>query len=200
MRTPAVAIASLLLALFSTAEAQENRDLPISDTVSALVTPDTAPAKGGELIRLASRNVPAGDAAELDIEQSPAPVERAKTILRELRPFGNNFFVGGGAYKGGQTVGLGTPPQRDVSLGDMTFPVTEYGPVESRIGYDETVPFVGGGFTRSFAAKGRVDVKVLAGAAFYGAATLEEDAFSEAQRAREYNVQPLMQVGLSFKF
>ncbi|MCA8900310.1 MAG: hypothetical protein KDA53_03585 [Hyphomonas sp.] len=190
----------MLITCLLPAQARENNDIPISDAVTAMVIPDDTPAQAGDLILLASRRAPVTDTTGIEIDHTPAPVARAKAVLRDLRPFGNNFFVGGGTYKGDRDLGLGTPLQRDVSVGDVSFPVDEYGPVESRIGYDETVPFVGGGFTRTYNARGRIDMKVLAGAAFYGSGALEQEALSEDKTARTYEVQPMLQVGVSYKF
>ncbi|MEZ5954501.1 MAG: hypothetical protein R3C13_09380 [Hyphomonas sp.] len=199
MRTPAVVIVGLMLGGLLSASAEETRTIAISEDVPVL-----APLpQSSDVLILARPTVPVAKQTDLELDHIPASAPAKRNLLDALRPFGNAFYVSGGTYNGGKTVGLGMPQSRDVSLGTVAFPAETYGTPESRVGFQEVVPFVGGTMSRSFDANGQWDMKLLAGAAFYGnrdARAFSSDTLTQGRAERVYDVQPMVQLGVSYKF
>ena len=210
MRLPSVALVSMLLACLLPAQAEESRSHALASDIAALVGKARilVPATGPVHMPAEGRAYAPEATDEID-RIAPAPNARDIATPRDLLPVGNGFFLGGGAYYGDKDVGFSAPPQRTVEVGGMAFTPEEYGRPESQLQYKDVVPFVGGGFNTRFSANGQWDVKVLAGAAFFGpvdpgarpVAGLPLSADPQADRDfRKREVSPMVQVGLSYRF
>lgn len=208
MKSPTVALVCILFACQLPAQAEEHRNSSLSAEIAALIT-------GVRKVVKTSQPASPGDAVpealapdRIDkIETLPATTPSANALSRDVRPFGNSFFLGGGTYSGSRQAGFGTNPTRS-NTGAQVLALPEFGRPETQTEYQDTVPFVGGGFNTSFTAKGQWDVKVMAGAAFFGPAdnraSSSRASLSNAgafdQEIRNKDVAPLVQVGLTYRF
>lgn len=209
MKSPTVALVCFLLACQLPAQAEEHRNSSLSAEIAALITgvrkavETNQPASLGNAVPVSL--VP--DRVD-KIETQPAPAAAGNTFRRDLRPFGNSFILGGGAYSGSRQAGFGANPARSTSKGAPVLTLPEFGRPETQTEYQDAVPFVGGGFNTSFRANGQWDVKVLAGAAFFGPAddnpastgAFRPNEGSLDPQVRNKDVAPLVQVGLSYRF
>lgn len=137
----------------------------------------------------------------------------------DVHPFGNSFFVTGGAYAGGKEIDLVASSTVAVEIGGVVFTPAEYGRLEGDVSFDDVAPFVGLGFDTTFEGNGNWGFNVLAGAALFGSGdvtldavggTLSNDPVLQAQLAQEiqdieneiedYELWPVVQVGLSYRF
>ncbi|MEO0606901.1 MAG: hypothetical protein AAFY82_01620 [Pseudomonadota bacterium] len=137
----------------------------------------------------------------------------------DLHPFRNSFFVTGGAYAGDKTIDLLATSEVSVEIGDLLFTPAEYGRLEGDVSFDDVAPFVGAGFDTTFQGDGNWGFHILAGAALYGSGdvtleavggTLSNDPLLQAQLEQEirdieeeiedYEVWPVVQIGLSYRF
>ena len=204
MRIPAVALAIALLACLLPAQAEESRNIALERLSGGHSGSAEAGFYPGDPIQLPASRQKTEGAAVLPARKA------ASGVFDKSHPFWDSFYVKGGAYNGGKEMGLAADLRRDVEIGDMVFTSAEYGQLEGRPELQEKVPFVGGGFDTSFRAAGQWDVKLLAGAAFYGAGQttpaatagqpLATTAVPPEQKNERYEVLPLVQVGLSYRF
>ncbi len=137
----------------------------------------------------------------------------------DVHPFGNSFFVTGGAYAGGKEIDLVASSTVAVEIGGVVFTPAEYGQLEGDVSFDDVAPFLGLGFDTTFEGSGNWGFNVLAGAALFGSGdvtldavggTLSNDPILQAQLAQEiqdieneiedYELWPVVQVGLSYRF
>ncbi|MEO1659981.1 MAG: hypothetical protein AAFR51_03260 [Pseudomonadota bacterium] len=137
----------------------------------------------------------------------------------DVHPFRNSFFVTGGAYAGDKTIDLLATSDVSVEIGDLLFTPAEYGRLEGDVSFDDVAPFVGAGFDTTFQGDGHWGFHILAGAALYGSGdvtleavggTLSNDPLLQAQLEQEirdieeeiedYEVWPVVQIGLSYRF
>lgn len=137
----------------------------------------------------------------------------------DLHPFGNGFFVSGGAYFGERVVDLRSDPDEDVELGGFTFTPEQVGRLTGRIDLESTAPFLGVGYDNTFTRGGAWGFRVLAGAAFGDApqvrlsasggtlsdTPLFQEILADEERdiqeeADDYKVLPIVQIGLSYRF
>ncbi|MEO1324892.1 MAG: hypothetical protein AAFV59_18020 [Pseudomonadota bacterium] len=137
----------------------------------------------------------------------------------DVHPFGNSFFVTGGAYAGGKDIDLVASSTVAVEIGGVVFTPAEYGRLEGDVAFDDVAPFLGLGFDTTFEGNGNWGFNVLAGAAVFGSGdvtleavggTLSNDPILQAQLAQEiqdieneiedYELWPVVQVGLSYRF
>lgn len=137
----------------------------------------------------------------------------------DLHPFGGSFFITGGAYAGGKSIDLAASSTVPVEIGGVIFTPAEYGRLEGDVSFDDVAPFVGLGFDTTFEGNGNWGVSILAGAAVFGSGdvtleavggTLSNDPALQAQLDQEiqdieeeiedYELWPVVQVGLSYRF
>lgn len=137
----------------------------------------------------------------------------------DVHPFKNGFFVSGGAYFGERGVDLTSAPDEDVELGGFTFTPEQVGTLTGRIDLESTAPFVGIGYDNTFTRGGAWSFRVLAGAAFGDAPQVRlsasggalsddplfQDILTEEERdiqeeADNYEVLPVVQIGLNYRF
>ena len=137
----------------------------------------------------------------------------------DVHPFGNSFYVTGGAYAGGKDIDLIASSTVAVEIGGVVFTPAEYGQLEGDVSFDDVAPFLGLGFDTTFEGRGNWGFNVLAGAALFGSGdvtldavggTLSNDPILQAQLAQEiqdieneiedYELWPVVQVGLSYRF
>jgi hypothetical protein len=137
----------------------------------------------------------------------------------DVHPFGNSFFLTGGAYAGGKEIDLIATSDVSVDIGGVTFTPAEYGRLEGDVAFDDVAPFVGVGFDTTFTGSGNWGFNILAGAAVFGSGdvtleavggTLSNDPILQAQLAQEvqdiedeiedYELWPVLQLGLSYRF
>lgn len=136
----------------------------------------------------------------------------------DVHPFGNSFFITGGAYFGEKTLDLFATPTQNVEIGSQTFTPAQVGTLNLAADLEDTAPFVGLGWDTTFENSG-IGFKFLAGAMFTGSpqvnltatgGTLSNDANFQAQLAQEeqnlqddiddYEIYPVVQAGLTFSF
>jgi len=137
----------------------------------------------------------------------------------DVHPFGGSFFVTGGAYAGDKTIDLLATSDMSVEIGGQTFTQAEYGRLEGDVAFDDVAPFIGAGFDTTFQGGGNWGFHILAGAALFGSGdvtldavggTLSNDPILQAQVAQEvqdiedeieeYELWPVVQIGLSYRF
>lgn len=201
MKSPAVALASLFLACLLPAQAEDSRNLPLPAGNTAYTVTAGPPLLAGTARDFEADTPPGPDTIA-------APDETGHAMAHDVHPFGNSFFLGGGAYYGGRQAGFGTPAQRNVRVGDVAFPPTDYSRPESRTQYNTVVPFVGGGIDTRFSEDSPWGFRLLAGAAFFGPAEdgphtpdkALSDSTGPSQELQARDVAPLVQLGLSYRF
>ena len=136
----------------------------------------------------------------------------------DVHPFGNSFFITGGAYFGEKTLGLFATPTQNVEIGSQTFTPAQVGTLSLAADLEDTAPFIGLGWDTTFENPG-IGFKFLAGAMFTGTpqvnltatgGTLSNDANFQTQLAQEeqnlqdeisdYEIYPVVQVGVTLGF
>lgn len=137
----------------------------------------------------------------------------------DVHPFGGSFFVTGGAYAGEKSIDLIASSTVSVDIGGMTFTPAEYGRLEGDVSFDDVAPFLGLGFDTTFEGSGPIGFHILAGAAMFGSGdvtleavggTLSNDPILQAELQQEiqdiedeiedYELWPVVQLGLSYRF
>lgn len=137
----------------------------------------------------------------------------------DIHPFRNGFFVSGGAYFGERGVDLTSEPDEDVELGGFTFTPEQVGRLNGRIDLESTAPFIGLGYDNTFTRGGAWGFRILAGAAFGDAPQVRlnasggtlsdqplfQDILADEERdiqeeADNYEVLPVVQIGLNYRF
>jgi hypothetical protein len=145
-------------------------------------------------------------------------------VFADYHPFGNPFFVSGGAYFGDRKASLEATATSgtSVEIGNQTFTAAEAGVIRGEADLGNFAPFVGLGFNNTFTTTGRIGFKVLAGAAFGDDASVSLArvggvALPPATQARldaelrneeaelqddadDFSVFPVLQVGVSYRF
>ncbi|MEQ1781426.1 MAG: hypothetical protein ABMA14_08705 [Hyphomonadaceae bacterium] len=136
----------------------------------------------------------------------------------DFHPFGNSFFVTGGAYFGEKSLDLNATPTANVQIGNQTFTPAQVGTLNMTGDLEDTAPFVGLGWDTTFEGAG-LGLKFVAGAMFTGSpqvnlvstgGSLSNDTNFQAQLAVEeqnlrddvndYEVYPVVQLGLTYSF
>lgn len=136
----------------------------------------------------------------------------------DLHPFGNAFFITGGAYFGKKELDLNAAPTANVQIGSQTFTPAQVGTLNMTGDLKDTAPFVGLGWDTTFENTG-LGFKFVAGAMFTGSpqvnlvstgGSLSNDTNLQAQLALEeqnlqddiddYKVYPVAQLGLTYSF
>ncbi|MCR9268758.1 MAG: hypothetical protein NXH72_02095 [Hyphomonadaceae bacterium] len=137
----------------------------------------------------------------------------------DVHPFGGSFFITGGAYAGGKDIDLVASSDVAVDIGGVTFTPAEYGRLEGDVSFDDVAPFLGLGFDTTFEGSGNWGFNLMAGAALFGSGdvtleavggTLSNDPVVQTALAQEiqdieseiedYELWPVVQVGLSYRF
>lgn len=137
----------------------------------------------------------------------------------DVHPFRNSFFITGGAYAGGKSIDLTASSTVPVEIGGVIFTPAEYGRLEGDVSFDDVAPFVGVGFDTTFEGSGHWGFSIVAGAAMFGSGdvtleavggSLSNDPILQAQLQNEiadieqeiedYELWPVVQLGLSYRF
>jgi len=137
----------------------------------------------------------------------------------DFHPLGNSFFVTGGAYAGGKSIDLAASSAVPVEIGGVIFTPDQYGRLEGDVSFDDVAPFIGLGFDTTFEGDGHWGFSILAGAAVFGSGdvtleaiggtlsndpTLQAELLNEVeeieQEIEDYELWPVVQVGLSYRF
>lgn len=101
----------------------------------------------------------------------------------------------------------------------MIFTPDQYGRLEGDVSFDDVAPFIGLGFDTTFEGDGHWGFSILAGAAVFGSGdvtleaiggtlsndpTLQAELLNEVeeieQEIEDYELWPVVQVGLSYRF
>ena len=136
----------------------------------------------------------------------------------DFHPFGNSFFITGGAYLGEKSLDLTATPTANVQIGNQTFTPAQVGTLGMTGDLEDTAPFVGLGWDTTFENPG-IGLKFVAGAMFTGSpqvnlvstgGSLSNDPNFQAQLTVEeqnlqddvdnYEVYPVVQLGLTYSF
>jgi len=136
----------------------------------------------------------------------------------DWHPFGNSFFLSGGAFIGEKGLALTATPTSNVEIGSQTFTPAQVGTLNMAADLEETAPFIGLGWDTTFENPG-IGFRFLAGAMFTGSpqvnltstgGSLSNDSNFQTQLAAEeqalqdeiddYEVYPVVQAGLTFAF
>jgi hypothetical protein len=136
----------------------------------------------------------------------------------DWHPFGNSFFLSGGAFIGEKGLALTATPTANVEIGSQTFTPAQVGTLNMAADLEETAPFVGLGWDTTFENPG-LAFRFLAGAMFTGSpqvsltstgGSLSNDPNLQAQLAQEeqtlqddindYEIYPVVQAGITYSF
>ncbi len=137
----------------------------------------------------------------------------------DVRPFANSFIISGGAYIGDKTLNLLANPTGDVEIGGQTFTPAQVGSLRADAQLEEVAPFVGLGFDTTFQGSSNWGFRGIVGAMFTGTPTIDltsvggvlsndpaflaEVAEEEANLRddiQDYEVYPVVQLGVTFRF
>ncbi|AMS29976.1 MAG TPA: hypothetical protein DIU09_15960 [Hyphomonadaceae bacterium] len=145
-------------------------------------------------------------------------------LFADFHPREGSFFLSGGVYLGARELKVSGRPAAgtSVEVGDEFFTAAEIGTLSSKLDFGSTAPFVGLGWDTTFTTKGRFGLRLLAGAAFGSGADatvvrtggttltaatqarLDQELLDEAKEIEDtvdgYNVFPIIQLGLTYKF
>ncbi|AQR62739.1 hypothetical protein BZG35_14585 [Brevundimonas sp. LM2] len=217
----ALAVSSAALALASTAQAQDGRfavgaqvGTPGAGVQAQFALTDTVVLRGSYDMLRYDR-----DDTYDDVDYSAELEFNSPGAFIDLHPTGNALFVSAGAFFGDRSVNLDATPTGDTQIGSQTFTPAQIGNLTGTIELESTAPFVGIGFDNTFTTAGRWGFRLLAGAAFgdepqvdlnASGGTLSNDptfqqrlAEEEAQiqeDANDYDVLPVVQLGLNYRF
>lgn len=137
----------------------------------------------------------------------------------DLHPFGGSFFISGGALSGSKSIDLVASSDVPVEIGGVVFTPEEYGRLEGDVAFDDVAPFAGVGFDTTFQGNGHWGFSLMAGAALFGSgdvslqavggtlsdnpmllAELENEIQEIEEEIEDYELYPVLQVGLSYRF
>ena len=137
----------------------------------------------------------------------------------DLHPFGGGFFVSGGAMSGSKRIDLTASSTVPVEIGGVIFTPEEYGQLNGEVSFEDVGPFAGIGFDTTFQGDGHWGLSVMAGAALFGSgevtleseggtlssdpmlqAELEAEADKIEDEIEDYELYPVLQLGLSYRF
>lgn len=140
-------------------------------------------------------------------------------LFGDFHPFGNSFFVSGGAFLGTKNVGLMIESGENLVINGVTYTPAQYGTVIGDADYQEIAPFIGLGFDTTFTSDNPWGFHALAGAAFFGSGDVsmmatggtlsndpiitnevDEQEMELEQDIEDYQVYPIIQLGISYKF
>ena len=224
MKTAASLLACLALTTLApaTASADEDGRLAVSGSIGSM---GGAVELRGRLndyvtVRGGANYFEYGTDVEVDDIDYDADLEFSGAgLFADLHPFANSFVVSGGAFFGGKEIGLETSPDESVEIGGIVFTPAEYGRLEGTTEFDDVVPYLGIGIDTSFTGSGNWGYSLMAGAAFLGSGkvtldsvggTLSDDPLLQQELSAEalkiqkeiedYDVWPVVQVGLSYRF
>lgn len=137
----------------------------------------------------------------------------------DVHPLGGSFFVSGGAMSGSKSIDLTASSTLPIEIGGVTFTPEQYGQLEGDVSFDDVAPFAGVGFDTTFQGDGHWGFSLMAGAALFGSGdvslesvggtlsgqpALEAELEAEEQKIEDeiedYELYPVLQVGLSYRF
>ena len=138
----------------------------------------------------------------------------------DWHPWGNAFFLSGGAYFGDRKIDLSSVPASNVTIGGVSYTPAQVGRLDGHIKMDSTAPFAGLGFdtnnrgvTRGFGFKGLLGVAfsgqpkvdlTSSGGLLSNTVLLEPQLQLEEQRiahdARYLQTYPVAQIGVTYHF
>ncbi|MEL7545547.1 MAG: hypothetical protein AAGJ84_02775 [Pseudomonadota bacterium] len=137
----------------------------------------------------------------------------------DVHPFGGSFFVSGGAMSGDKSIGLTASSTVPIEIGGVIFTPEEYGRLEGDVAFEDIAPFAGLGFDTTFQGRGHWGFSVMAGAALFGSgdvtldavggtlsddpllqAALENEILEIEEEIEDYELYPVLQLGLSYRF
>lgn len=140
-------------------------------------------------------------------------------LFADYHPFGNSFFVTGGAYIGNKAVELEIRPNENLVINGVTYGPAEYGTVIGEASFQDVAPFIGLGWDTTFTSDGPIGFQILAGAAYFGSGdvsllarggTLSNDPIIVDEVAKQsdelqsdiedYKYYPIIQAGISYRF
>lgn len=140
-------------------------------------------------------------------------------VFADLRPFSNSFVISGGAYIGDKTLNMLASPTGPVEIGDTTFTPDQVGMLQLDADMEETAPFVGIGFDTTFQGSGNFGFRGIVGAMFTGTpsinlesiggqlsndptflAEIEEEEANLRNDVDDFEVYPVIQLGVSYRF
>ncbi|MGF1454500.1 MAG: hypothetical protein ACFB6R_03890 [Alphaproteobacteria bacterium] len=135
----------------------------------------------------------------------------------DIHPFGNAFFISGGAFIGDKSVDLDGNTTEPVEIGDTTFSPDEIGTLSGEVELKAVAPFAGLGFDNTFSG-GRVGFKIMAGVLFTGSpdatlvssggslsddptlvAELQQEEQSLEEEIEDFQFYPLISLGLNIR-
>jgi hypothetical protein len=139
----------------------------------------------------------------------------------DLHPFGNSFMLTGGAYIGDKMLELVADESSVYEINGTPFTSAQVGTLHLDAEMESTAPFVGLGWDTTFQNDNTWGFKIIAGAMFTGSPSVDlytvggqrtpaEDAILQAEIEEEeanlqddvddYEVYPVVQLGLTFAF
>ena len=141
-------------------------------------------------------------------------------LVLDWHPGGGRFRVSAGAFANdNEANGTGQPSGPFVEIGDGIFPASEVGTLEADLTFDDFAPYVGIGWGNAVRRERRLGVSIDVGLLFQGDPRVdfrsvganpllqdEIDAQIAAEEAdiedevNEYDLYPLVSVGLSYRF
>lgn len=140
-------------------------------------------------------------------------------VFADLRPFSNSFVISGGAFIGDKTLDMLATPTANVEIGGGTFTPAEVGSLQLNAELEETAPFVGLGFDTTFQGSSNWGFRGIVGAMFTGTPTIdlqsvggalsndptflaeiEQEEANLRNDVDDFEVYPVVQLGLSFSF
>ena len=144
------------------------------------------------------------------------------SVMADLHPFDNAFFVSGGAYVGKREVEVAAIPRGNEVVGGAVLTPQQFGALVGAADFGGAAPFLGLGWNNTFRTSGRIGFKAVVGAAIAGEpeVTLRREggqtlpgpvqtAF-DVEREREereleedlkdFRILPVAQVGVTFRF
>lgn len=140
-------------------------------------------------------------------------------VFADLHPFKNSFVLSGGAFFGEKVIDIETSPDRNVEIGGAIFTPAEYGSLVGQTTFNDTSAYIGLGFDNTFLTEGAWGFSATAGAAMLGSGDvylesqggslsndptfrqfLDQEALKIEDEIDGYEIWPVVQVGLSYKF
>lgn len=140
-------------------------------------------------------------------------------LFADLRPFSNSFVISGGAYIGDKSLNLLATPTSPVEIGDTVFTPAQVGSLNLDAEMEETAPFIGVGFDTTHQGSGNWGFRGMLGAMFTGTPTIdlqsvggalsndpaflaeiEEEEANLRSDVDDFEVYPVIQLGISYSF
>ncbi|MBL8551759.1 MAG: hypothetical protein JNJ73_17355 [Hyphomonadaceae bacterium] len=140
-------------------------------------------------------------------------------VYLDYHPFANGFFVTGGAMIGAPGIDLTATPAASVQIGGATYTPADVGTLEVNSDIGDSAPFIGVGWTSANSKSQGMYFSALAGAAFYGDATvsmrardgllaadptfladLQDEADALRDDLNDFKTYPIVQLSTGYRF